>query len=224
MEVPTQSTCSAPVRASGRSCRRDIADNRSRPCSAASCFSAPDEIGAEHAIVAAHRFGRRIKIAPVARQAVRADQHARIVGIAPCSVGDAVKTAFGSSREHMIHAFVFFQLGRAAGSIGMRFRGRLAQVGREHGEYFHLPGADGDPKSLVPPVRARGRFHGRPHGRQNLPAVRRGAAQAHLLNHVLARSEAASAYSTSGHLWVRERQEHYVPNGTVAARRAQRRQ
>jgi hypothetical protein len=51
---------------------------------------APDHVRADDAIRVGEGARQKVEIAAIARQAVRADQDARIVGVAPFQIGHAV--------------------------------------------------------------------------------------------------------------------------------------
>ena len=55
--------------------------------------AAPDHVGADHAIGVAQRAGQGVEIAPLAREAVHAHQHARVRWVAPLPVRHAVQAA-----------------------------------------------------------------------------------------------------------------------------------
>ncbi|HYV47508.1 MAG TPA: ankyrin repeat domain-containing protein [Myxococcaceae bacterium] len=104
--------------------------------------------------------------------------------------------------------------------------GRMVQVGRELGEYylFHVLLASwGRRYSLFGRV---GGFSAKevvasPFDWLPEVVVRTNRKTRTYVNHVLARSEANSAYPTSRRLWWRERQGHYVPNPALSLRVSQ---
>jgi len=64
--------------------------------------AAAGDADADHAQLALQRFGQGIKVAAVACQAMHADQHARMIRIAPVGVVQAVKAGAVQARQFAV--------------------------------------------------------------------------------------------------------------------------
>ena len=65
-------------------------------------LTASGHVGANHAVMPAQRGSDDIEVARTAGQAMHADQHARVGGIAPFAIGQAVQ-APGGDALHRFH-------------------------------------------------------------------------------------------------------------------------
>ena len=61
--------------------------------------AAADDVGADHAVVAAQVARQRVEIAALSAQAVGADQHTRVGRVAPLPVRHAVQAAAAQARD-----------------------------------------------------------------------------------------------------------------------------